>query len=437
MALLLALNVVNGMIIKKEMKHRPQLKNKSGVSRLERKLIDEIVKEKEKNNMLKNMLKNQENLSKELDQKIQSKDGNEAINSKKADNAATQKNVKINDKKSVDNNRELKQTKSDNSNLTKNKAVSTVDGTEKTVNKDNRKLNQSATKQQITNNKSNSKIDVAINSKSKSLPVNNKSEKPDLNDINEHNQKSSRKLTGSKPKAWVQTRTFHNTSSRANSMRKAAVKRVTVQNKHLRAIAPNKAANMRFTAKRQLKAKPSETLKSIKKLAAIKRNNIVPKFMAKNVPVNQVNTKRVASRHYNDNNIAQINHRKLGQTKPTAIVSNKNKSIKTSTGVNTNQKLNHSVNKPAAKRQLSHVNSTPQKTNGGLNRNKLKKAPVRWTKKSRKLVGKPTKSRRSNRILDEANEAEEYPVKLMNASISYPILGMVNLGSGEYDLNIS
>lgn len=436
-------SMASGLIIKKEAKSRPRLRDGDGRARrgggLERRLMDQIKKEQEKNKVLKDMLQKQESLSKELDQKIQAGDGRTDLN-KNATDAVVAGQAFDGGKASVGNSRKLAQNRSKTDLAEKSADIKTHKKTEKTVKRDSqRNLKQakdqkglaktSVEKSNISVKNLNEKISSAVSKKiTRSLDSDKGEVKTAARKLNQN------KLT---KKSKASSDTSLNASYR--HVRKAAVRRLTSAEKSPKASNLQKKDTTRSlnADKHQIDNRRTTRKRFAKKLALNRHNVERSRPVAKKIPLNHINDKRSNASHYAAKDSKSTKRRILGQDDkshadqakfqnanvPKSEKKKKKMTKDSAATKNTKQSLEHtSAAKPASSYHVDESKLTTQKKN------------IKWTKNSRKLVAK-TNKRKHGRILDE--DEQDYPVKLMNASISYPILGMVNLGSGEYDLNIS
>ena len=434
-AALLALGSVNGMIIQKSLGGRPHLRERKEGGRLERRLMEEIKKEKEKNQMLKDLLQKQENLSQELDKKMLDTTTGQSDKADKATEGLSQQDKKSEDRSADNKSRKLGQTTG---------SLSKADSKPQTPAKDAKGAKED-------NSRKLKQTGRGFENPKRAKPIVNNSKKSDKNTTGSKSRNEvwglkktqdtdARKLNDIAMRKRLQSTPTLNANSTRKVLRKAVVQKIATPSQKFKPVLPAKltSQNAKRGVKRQLKAAPAK--RAVKKLALRGHKEVTFKPLAKKVAINKANTK-LSVRQHSTNGSLRSTKRVLNQTK--ASPSNR-LAVQKHNGtphVVANKNLKKMTSKPvAAKRRLSRAsaNKTGQNKRLSVYPAKKSKQPVRWTKHSRKLVGSSGKRHKHhNRILDEAEGADAYPVKLMNASISYPILGMVNLGSGEYDLHIS
>lgn len=535
-ALVMAKSITDCMVIRRNERGMRSNKEQKPVGRLERKLMDEIQKEKDKNRMLKDLLKKQENISKDMDEKINSANEGKSSSDLKdnQDNGHQEPLSKI-----TSDNDKSRELNTGNQNDKKDKPANNDNKSNSDKSSESNSDKSRELKQTSNNAYQSKKLKFSRKMVSTNKAANNSAnvKKPDLKSFDKH---------------VINPRFNRNVS--VNNVNQKRVTRWNNNKNHFNVIRPNKHLR---TSRRLRKAPQFRKRLQAKSVFNHSINKRVTKMVAAGVahaPVNRFNTRfgtrkvvrRAAfntKRHLVSNSwtgfktpMKKLLRRKTPQQKPAypalssrkapvikkiALVANhhsnqvqsnlrnihNNQSITTNTQVNYNKQPNRvnvqtsqsnrqvktnyqnkrpvrpnfRINRPVFTRNRAMVNkkpntfaqshntnvvankmlgriaikpndihrklvnkrvavnqNRPNQNNRPQNHPTIQHKPQKWNAHSRKLAKTDNKNTKKNkRALNEEEEAaDEYPVKLMNASISYPVLGVVNVGSGEYDLNI-
>ena len=491
--LLITWGSIRPMIIKGANKTRRNAYKENKGTNIERELMDEIYKEKEKNKMLKDLLHKQENLSKEMDEKLQTKD--DSKQTEKNDNPAdktTQKELNesiSNDKKEK---RQLKAQKPDEKkkvepiNETRNKPVTKTQSTSTSSEANNRNLKSNNKQKNISNNsKFNRKLKKSNETKDNLKKSKNLNTKADSKSKEQRTLKKQNKALGKSknlakeiPAKKTKSKKIVQNSNKREEARKLSVNRYRrrlrrnpVNTSHpphraMKNVQPKRIHRpmTRYTHRppmnkvqmkykinhhRRLVKRPFPHRPAAKRLAVTREKYPHMKPVHFKTPVKNFRHLKTTHRVTNTphDHFVHRNRRNLWQHRVSKPNSYRPSIPRKKHMVPVRKPSRNYVNNKhtAVKRKLVHrIVPRVYKNNSQTSNINHNKKPQRWRKYSRKLAKKPAvvgnKNKNNKRILKENEDKSgdgKYPVKLMNASISYPVLGMVNLNNGEYDLHVS
>ena len=266
----------------------------------------------------------------------------------------------------------------------------------------------------------------------------------------EINHKDARKLNDNNYRKRIHAHQNMHTPIRHRTMKSISVKKIRPS--FNRFGAKNSITTIQKRAplntKRQLVARSHKFKPPMKRIIVGNRKNSSVRSLNTRIPVKRVYYTRPVKKQamVSHNHFTQHNKRILNQNKFIRHSKFQPSMIKRVKPVPVKRVIKKIVNKSVvARRQLAHkpnLINTRNRIQHAHNHHQsvlLTQKHQKWNRHNRKLSKKQVKNDKSKkRNLNESVDHEAaYPRKLMNASISYPIMGVVNLGGGEYDLHVS